>query len=462
VSDVNLAVLAQAAGPPGDVPAHGPPDAPAEEFAPILAKAAEQAAEDQRAANETARTAHAEGEKAGGDSPGEQETEAPALAANLLVLPLPLQAEPVPASVAVPAALPVPTEQPQAQLPAEQQLLPQQPASAAVAAALPTPAPGLSAAVAPAPAAVQPAAPAAQAPVAAAEPVPAGHVPGAAPEARLAETVPVQAPADKSAPTTAPAVEGEVAPNAEETGPKTQQQGGERGERNGRETAQRPAQSPEGNGPGAGTETRPEETVTDRMVRTVAEAPKGDARTGDQPAAAPTVAPAAAARQADPAPVTARVQAEAPAAPAPGVRLTELVEAAGTVIRIAVRDQQGVARITLRPAELGSVDIRLTYGPGGVTAQLTAESPQAAQALAQASHELRRALEAQGLVVQSLDVQHAGGDDRPSANRDRLGSENGQQRGARGGTLAEPTDDPETTIAPSRLPLEGTQVDVLA
>jgi flagellar hook-length control protein FliK len=198
------------------------------------------------------------------------------------------------------------------------------------------------------------------------------------------------------------------------------------------------------------------------MARPAGDAPKVEARTGDQPASAPTSGPAAAARQADPAPVTARVQAEAPAAPAPGVRLAELVEAAGTVIRIAARDQQGVARITLRPAELGSVDIRLTYGPGGVTAQLTAESPQAAQALAQASHELRRALEAQGLVVQSLDVQHAGGDDRPSANRDRLGSESGQQRGARGGTLADATDDPDTTIALSRLPLAGTQVDVLA
>jgi hypothetical protein len=93
------------------------------------------------------------------------------------------------------------------------------------------------------------------------------------------------------------------------------------------------------------------------------------------------------------------------------------------------------ARITLSPPELGQVEIRLRYRGGGVRAELTAESVQAAQALGQASAELRRSLEEQGLTVLGLDIRHAGpearedthgGDDRPGSGRspgDELGEE---------------------------------------
>ena len=137
-------------------------------------------------------------------------------------------------------------------------------------------------------------------------------------------------------------------------------------------------------------------------------------------------------------------------------RLGELADVAGTLIRVAARDGKTTARITLRPVELGEVEIRLRYHAGGVSADVVAESRQAAQLLTNASSELRKSLESQGLTVHWLDVR-AGGDER------RAWEELGQSRN--GTSDGDPgVDDTEelTPIEASGLPLAAGAVDVLA
>jgi flagellar hook-length control protein FliK len=66
------------------------------------------------------------------------------------------------------------------------------------------------------------------------------------------------------------------------------------------------------------------------------------------------------------------------------------------------------ARLQLHPAELGGIEVRLRVTANGLTAAITADRPDAVQALQQAGGELRRALEQRGLTVLSVDVALAG------------------------------------------------------
>jgi flagellar hook-length control protein FliK len=90
------------------------------------------------------------------------------------------------------------------------------------------------------------------------------------------------------------------------------------------------------------------------------------------------------------------------------VQLHELPGAVSSTIRFAVRDGETEARLTLDPAGLGQVRIHLRYGAGGLSAELIADSAQAAQALRETASELRRSLESQGIVVRDLDVSTSG------------------------------------------------------
>jgi flagellar hook-length control protein FliK len=188
---------------------------------------------------------------------------------------------------------------------------------------------------------------------------------------------------------------------------------------------------------------------------------------------APTVAPAARpepgpaalpAVQPQPQPVQAATQQavaqpERPAPPETPVRahaqLAQLADTARTVVRLAVREGAAQAHITLHPAELGQVEIRLRYHGGGVSAEVFADSQAAAQVLHGAAAELRRSLEAQGLVVHDLDVR-AG-----AQERDRAHEHHGHGHGGR--RRAHEFDLPDqTTIDTSTLPLPTGAVDVLA
>jgi flagellar hook-length control protein FliK len=169
---------------------------------------------------------------------------------------------------------------------------------------------------------------------------------------------------------------------------------------------------------------------------------------------APTASPRAAQ------PVETRV-AEQPAPLHAQAQLHDLADVAGTTMRVAVREGRTEARITLRPVELGQVEIRLHYHDGGVSAQLTAQAGDAAQALSSTASDLRRSLEAQGLVVHDLDVVQTGAHDRPQGERSQNGRQGSGASSSDRSALG-PDESEETVVNTSRLPLAGSQVDVLA
>jgi flagellar hook-length control protein FliK len=171
------------------------------------------------------------------------------------------------------------------------------------------------------------------------------------------------------------------------------------------------------------------------------------------------VAAPQAAFQRAPAQPDAPAPAAPPQTPAPPVRLVQLPEVVRSVIHVAAAGNAASARIVLSPPELGHVQIRLHYADGGVTATVTAEHPDAVQALTQSAGELRRALEDQGLTVNGLDVARTGLQEHadPKRHDPRTGAQ--QQPAHR----QEPEDElEEITIEVSRLPLASGQVDVLA
>ena len=129
-------------------------------------------------------------------------------------------------------------------------------------------------------------------------------------------------------------------------------------------------------------------------------------------------------------------------------------------MQVAVDGSASSARIVLSPPELGQVQIQLHYGADGVSASLTADHPDAAQALGQSSGELRRSLEAQGITVNTIDVTHTGADGQPGARRDPDPTPTPAPSAA--GRLADDLEPDVLTIATSRLPLARSAVDVLA
>ena len=153
--------------------------------------------------------------------------------------------------------------------------------------------------------------------------------------------------------------------------------------------------------------------------------------------------------------------ASTPAAPAepaqhrPGVLLTHAAETLRMTISAA--NAQGVsrARIALRPAELGGVEIALAHGPAGLSAIVTADSAQAAQALQRAADELQRSLAAQGLSLVSLQIGVAG--EGPSSRRRE---DRGASADDHGASEAPATDEVAATRT-IELP-DGVLVDVLA
>jgi hypothetical protein len=182
-------------------------------------------------------------------------------------------------------------------------------------------------------------------------------------------------------------------------------------------------------------------------------------QTAAAPATTPPAAPAAPASPPTPAvPFTPLAH--------PGAPLHQAPRAVAQVLQVAVERGISHAKLNLRPAELGGIEIRLQSSAAGVTAQVVADSPEAARLLHQAADDLRRSLERHDVTLLSLDVSTAG-DDRPDgsagASADLAGDRT--RHFAAHGRTAPGADDadesPTTVIETVQLP-DGLHVDVLA
>jgi hypothetical protein len=161
-----------------------------------------------------------------------------------------------------------------------------------------------------------------------------------------------------------------------------------------------------------------------------------------------------------PAPQTSSAPAP-PAVPAPlaqtAAPLHQAPRAVKQVLELALERGIAQAKLNLRPAELGGIEIRLQTSAAGVTAQVIADSPEAARLLHQAADDLRRSLERHDVTLLSLDVSTTG-DGRPDASADPA-RERERLRSAHGLDLK--ADEPTAVLETVQLP-DGLHVDVLA
>jgi hypothetical protein len=186
------------------------------------------------------------------------------------------------------------------------------------------------------------------------------------------------------------------------------------------------------------------------------------ARTAAASEPAPTPAPAVQAPTTDsaaPAPISTPVSGLA--APERAVPLHRAPAAVSTLLHVAVERGITHARMALRPAELGGIEIRLQATAGGIAAQVVADSPEAARLLAQAGDDLRRALEARDVTLISLEVSTSGDQHERRSARGEWNDSDPTSPGRAAGDAdgdAEPVPTTQTVI---ELP-GGLLVDVLA
>jgi flagellar hook-length control protein FliK len=91
-----------------------------------------------------------------------------------------------------------------------------------------------------------------------------------------------------------------------------------------------------------------------------------------------------------------------------GVGMQEMINSIHATIEIAARQGATQARIALQPEELGQLSIHLSQTSEGLLARVSAETPAAAQALADGRSELRRSLSSLGLPLLRLDISSYG------------------------------------------------------
>jgi hypothetical protein len=181
-------------------------------------------------------------------------------------------------------------------------------------------------------------------------------------------------------------------------------------------------------------------------------------------AAAPAVA-APSAPAAAPAAPAARPPAPAPQAPPAPPRPGAAVEQVHAIVRLVASRGAQHARVSLRPQELGGVEIRLHASAAGLVAQVTADTAATAHQLAGAATELRRTLADQGISLLRLDVGLAGDGDPSGSARRELGA---QPRSGAGGDDAPASPDLAGEPGPEPAPVQtidlggGLLVDVLA
>ena len=152
--------------------------------------------------------------------------------------------------------------------------------------------------------------------------------------------------------------------------------------------------------------------------------------------------------------------------PTRAVPLSKAADAVENVIRLG--SQRGVthARLSLKPADLGGVEIRLQQTSTGLTASVVADGVEAAQMLQQAGAELRQKLEAQGIHLQSLDISYSG-DEQRDARSAAAETGDGERRSSTGDSSTatdggELTPTEEISVEETLELPDGVLVDVLA
>jgi hypothetical protein len=195
-------------------------------------------------------------------------------------------------------------------------------------------------------------------------------------------------------------------------------------------------------------------------------APVADATA--KPADAPAAAP-----QTQTTPLAAAFAAPATAAAAPVataasrlVPMGRVVENTAALLQVAANRGVTHARLNLKPVELGGIEVRLQSTPEGISAQLVADSPEAAKMLSQAGDDLRKQLADQNVNLLSLDVSTSGDQQQNPAH---FGADAGADNGFRGGSsrlrpvglAGEDTGAPAPAESTLLLPT-GVIVDVLA
>ncbi len=178
------------------------------------------------------------------------------------------------------------------------------------------------------------------------------------------------------------------------------------------------------------------------------------------PVAAPVDGPAT--DPVTPAPATTPLSGAV--APERAVPLHRASAAVATLLHVA--SERGItrAKMALKPAELGGIEIRLQASAAGVAAQVIADSPEAARLLAQAGDDLRRALEARDVTLISLEVSTSGDQEQQSARGEWADGDEAAPAGSgrNGSSDADGDDEPtETSHSVIELP-GGLLVDVLA
>src|SRR5919107_520371 len=120
-------------------------------------------------------------------------------------------------------------------------------------------------------------------------------------------------------------------------------------------------------------------------------------------------------RPACPPPLRRTARLRRPSHPRRRPRASPPPQAVATLLHVAADRGITRARLALRPAELGGVEVQLSSTAAGITARLVADSPEAARMLAHAGEELRRSLEARDVTLISLEVATSGEERREAA-----------------------------------------------
>ncbi len=132
--------------------------------------------------------------------------------------------------------------------------------------------------------------------------------------------------------------------------------------------------------------------------------------------------------------------------------MQDMIDAIRATIDLAARQGLTQARIALQPAELGEIRIHLSQTADGLTARVTADTPAAAQALAQGRADLHQSLSSLGVSLLRLDVSTFG--------QSQSGEHEGRFAGAGEQSASTTSTSPDEGESTQSLGLDGTSAPV--